>query len=65
MLIRWSHVSSGTKRRSVRSTIASKDAEIAALKANMSELYARYNALGRRTDSSAYAILNCRRPITG
>ena len=47
MLIRWSHVSSGTKRRSVRSTIASKDAEIAALKANMSELYARYNALGR------------------
>lgn len=47
MLIRFNRVPAGTKKKSVRSTIAGKDAEIAKLKADMDELCARYNALRR------------------
>lgn len=42
MLIRLNHVSSENKRRSVCSTIASKDAEIAALKKELRELRFKY-----------------------
>lgn len=47
MLIRLYHVSTGSKKRNERTTIASKNAEIAALKQEMGELYARNDVLGK------------------
>lgn len=43
MLIKLIHVSPKNKRRSVRSTIASKDAEIASLRREVRELRSRYD----------------------
>lgn len=57
MLIRFNRVPSETQKRSARSTIASKDAEIAKLKADISELYARYNDL--RRENRQLSIRNC------
>lgn len=57
MLIRINHVSTGTKKQSVRSAIASKDAEIAKLKADMNELFGRYNDL--RRENRQLSIRNC------
>lgn len=56
MLIRFNHVPAETKKRK-RNTIASKDAEIAKLKADMSELFGRYNDL--RRENRQLSIRNC------
>lgn len=46
-MVRLYDVLTGNRKRSVKSTIASMNAEIAALKKEIGELYARNDVLGR------------------